>query len=100
MLSLCDCNVVEDLCHFLLLCPALEKLRRPLLNDTSFNTVELDFVDLPYYIKIKWLIGDCGFYINEIEGMYLKCNWKKSHFSTIKCFTLFLFSIIFINITC
>jgi hypothetical protein len=23
--SLCDCNEVEDLCHFLLLCPALEK---------------------------------------------------------------------------
>jgi hypothetical protein len=33
--------------------------------------VELDFMDLPYYIKIKLLIGDCGFYINEIEGMYL-----------------------------
>jgi hypothetical protein len=33
--------------------------------------VELDFVDLPNYTKIKWLIGDCGFYINEIEGMYL-----------------------------
>jgi hypothetical protein len=28
-------------------------------------------VDLPNYIKIKLLIGDCGFYINEIEGMYL-----------------------------
>jgi hypothetical protein len=69
--SLCDCNVVEDLCHFLLLCPALERVRRPLLNDISFNTVELDFVDLPNYIKIKLLIGDCGFYINEIEGMYL-----------------------------
>ena len=67
----CDCNVVEDLCHFLLLCPALEKVRRPLLNDISFNTVELDFVDQPNYIKIKLLIGDCGFYINEIEGMYL-----------------------------
>jgi hypothetical protein len=26
---------------------------------------------LPNYIKIKLLIGDCGFYINEIEGMYL-----------------------------
>jgi hypothetical protein len=39
-------NVVKDLCHFLLLCPALEKIRRPLLNDISFNTVELDFVDL------------------------------------------------------
>jgi hypothetical protein len=23
------------------------------------------------YITIKLLIGDCGFYINEIEGMYL-----------------------------
>jgi hypothetical protein len=69
--SLCDCNVVEDLCHFLLLCPALEQIRKPLLNDISFNTVELDFVDLPNYIKIKLLIGDCGFYINEIEGMYL-----------------------------
>jgi hypothetical protein len=22
-------------------------------------------------IQLKWLIGDCGFYINEIEGMYL-----------------------------
>ena len=22
-------------------------------------------------MKIKLLIGDCGFYINEIEGMYL-----------------------------
>jgi hypothetical protein len=33
--------------------------------------VELDFVDLPNYIKIKLFIGDCGFYINEIEGMYL-----------------------------
>jgi hypothetical protein len=33
--------------------------------------VEPDFVDLPNYIKIKLLIGDCGFYINEIEGMYL-----------------------------
>jgi hypothetical protein len=54
-----------------LLCPALEKVRRPLLNNISFNTVELDFVNLPNYIKIKWLIGDCGFYINEIEGMYL-----------------------------
>jgi hypothetical protein len=51
--SLCDCNVVEDACHFLLLCPALEKVRRPLLNDVSINTVELDFVDLPNYIKIK-----------------------------------------------
>ena len=50
--SLCDCNEVEDLCHFLLLCPALEKMRRPLLNDISFNIVELDFVDLPNYIKI------------------------------------------------
>jgi hypothetical protein len=69
--SLCDCNVVEDLCHFLLLCLALEKIPRPLLNDISFNTVELDFVDLPNYIKNKLLIGDCGFYINEIEGMYL-----------------------------
>jgi hypothetical protein len=39
--SLCDSKVVEDLCHFLLLCPALEKIRRPLLNDISFNTVEL-----------------------------------------------------------
>ena len=39
--SLCDCNVVEDLCHFLLLCPALERVRRPPLNDISFNTVEL-----------------------------------------------------------
>jgi hypothetical protein len=46
-------------------------VRRPLLNDISFNTVELDFVDLPNYIKIKLLIGDCGFYINEIKGMYL-----------------------------
>ena len=54
-----------------LLCSALEKVRRPLLNDISFNTVELDFVDLPNYIKIKLLIGDCGFYINEIEGLYL-----------------------------
>jgi hypothetical protein len=49
----------------------------------SFNTVELDFVDLPNYIKIKLLIGDCGFYINEIEGMYLDVivNWQyiKSH---------------------
>jgi hypothetical protein len=56
-----------------LLCPALEKVRRPLLNDISFSTVELDFVDLPnyMYITIKLLIGDCGFYINEIEGMYL-----------------------------
>jgi hypothetical protein len=53
-----------------LLCPALEKVRRPLLNDVSFNTVELDFVDLSNYIKIKLLIC-CGFYINEIEGMYL-----------------------------
>ena len=71
--SLCDCNEVEDLCHFLLLCPALEKkIRRPkrLLNDFSFNTVELDFVDLPNFIKIKLLTGDCGFYINEMEGMY------------------------------
>ena len=51
--SLYDCNVVEDVCHFLLLCPALEKVRRPLLNDVSINTVELDFVDLPNYIKIK-----------------------------------------------
>jgi hypothetical protein len=42
------------------------------LYDISFNTVELDFVDLPNYIKIKLLIGDCGFYINEIEGMYSK----------------------------
>jgi hypothetical protein len=33
--------------------------------------VELDLVDLPNYIKNKLLIGDCGFYINEIEGMYL-----------------------------
>jgi hypothetical protein len=33
--------------------------------------MELDFVDLPHYIKIKLLIGDCGFNINEIEGMYL-----------------------------
>ena len=41
------------------------------LYDISFNTVELDFVDLPNYIKIKLLIGDCGFYINEIEGMHL-----------------------------
>ena len=63
-------NVVEDLCHFPLLCPALEKIRRSLSNDISFNTVELDFVDLPNYIKIKFLIGDCGFYIIEIEGMY------------------------------
>jgi hypothetical protein len=69
--SLCDCKVVEDLCHFLLLCPALEQIRKPLLNDISFDTVELDFVDLPNYIKIKLLIGDWGFYINEIEGMYL-----------------------------
>jgi hypothetical protein len=48
-----------------LVCPALEKIRRPLLNHISFNTVELDFVDLPNYIKIKLLIEDCGFYINE-----------------------------------
>jgi hypothetical protein len=34
-------------------------------------TLEFDFVDLPNYIKIKLLIGDCGFYVNEIEGMYL-----------------------------
>ena len=54
-----------------MLCPALEKVRRPLLNDISFNTVEPDFVDLPHYIKIKLLIGDCGCYINEIEGMHL-----------------------------
>jgi hypothetical protein len=66
--SLCDCNVVEDLCHFLLLCLALEKIGRPLLNHISFNTVELDFVDLPNYIKTKLSIG---FYINEIEGMHL-----------------------------
>jgi hypothetical protein len=65
--SLCDCNVVEDLCHFLL-CPALKKIRRPLLNDISFIIVKLDFVDLPNYIKAKLLIG---FYINEIEGLYL-----------------------------
>jgi hypothetical protein len=64
MISFHVTNVVKDLCHFLLLCPALEKIRRPLLNDISFNTVELDFVDLPNYIKIKLLIGDCGFYIN------------------------------------
>ena len=38
---------------------------------TDHPSVELDFVDLPNYTKIKWLIGDCGFYINEIEGMYL-----------------------------
>ena len=43
----------------------------PLLNDISFNTVELDLVDLPNYIKNKLLIGDSGFYINEIESMYL-----------------------------
>jgi hypothetical protein len=49
--SLCDCNEVEDLCHFLLLYPALKKIRRPLLNDISFNTVEPDFVDLPKFIK-------------------------------------------------
>jgi hypothetical protein len=69
--SLCDCNEVEDLCHSLLLCPALKKIRMPFLNDISFNTVEFDFVDLPNYIKVKLLIGDCGFYINEIEGMHL-----------------------------
>ena len=28
-------------------------------------------MDLLNYIKIKLLIGDCGFYINEIEGMHL-----------------------------
>jgi hypothetical protein len=28
-------------------------------------------VGLPNYIKVKLLIGDCGFYIDEIEGMYL-----------------------------
>ena len=33
--------------------------------------MELDFLDLPNFIKIKLLIGDCGFYINRIEGMYL-----------------------------
>ena len=78
--SLCDSNEVEDLCHFLLLCPALENTRRPLLNDISFNTVEFNFVDLPNYIKIKLLIGDCGFYINEIELKLnvFRCNWKKS----------------------
>jgi hypothetical protein len=37
----------------------------------SFNTVELDCVDLPNYKQIKLLIGDCGFYVNEIEDMYL-----------------------------
>jgi hypothetical protein len=44
--SLCDCNVVEDLCHFLLLCPALEKVRRPLLNNISFNTHEENFYSI------------------------------------------------------
>ena len=59
--------------------PALEKIRRPLLNDISFNTVELDFVDLPNYIKNKLLIGDCGFYINEIEDMYLDVIGRKKN---------------------
>jgi hypothetical protein len=49
--ALCDSNEVEDLCHFLLLCPALENTRRSLLNDISFNPVEFDFVDIPNFIK-------------------------------------------------
>ena len=56
----------------------------PLLNDISFNTVELDFVDLHIYIKIKLLIGDCDFSMNEIEGMYLDVTLrnllKKSYY--------------------
>lgn len=57
--------------HFLLLCTALEKNSNAFLNDISLNTMDLDFLDLPNFIKIKLLIGDCGFYINRIEGMYL-----------------------------
>ena len=56
---------------FPLVMSCIRKKRRPLLNDISFNTVEFYFVELPNYIKIKLLIGDCGFYINEIEGMCL-----------------------------
>ena len=33
--------------------------------------MEFGFVSLPNYIKVKLLSGDCGFYIDEIEGMYL-----------------------------
>ena len=93
--------------------PALEKIRRPLSNDISFTTVELDFVDLPNYIKIKLLIGDCGFYINETEDMYLDVigrnllkklyherNIILAQSNVLWLNSLFLFSIIFIDITC
>jgi hypothetical protein len=91
--KVCFSSELEDLCHFLLLCPAFEKIRRPLLNDISFNTVEFDFVDLPNYIKIKLLIGDCGwqyikshhihktakiYMINKTSVIY-KNNRKKKH---------------------
>ena len=39
--------------------------------------MELDFVDLPNYIKIKLLIGHCGFYINEIEDVIGRNLLKK-----------------------
>jgi hypothetical protein len=45
----------------------------PLLNDISLNAVKFDFVNLPNLKKINcWFIGECVFYIDEIEGMYLK----------------------------
>ena len=83
------------------------------LYDISFNTVELDFVDLPNYIKIKLLIGDCGFYINEIEGMYLDVigrnllkklyherNILLAQSNVLWLNSLFLFLLFFIDNTC
>ena len=79
----------------------------------SFNTVELDCVDLPNYKKIKLLIGDCGFYINEIEGMYLDVigrnllkklyhgrNIILAQSNVLWLKSCFFFSVIFIDKTC
>jgi hypothetical protein len=45
-------------------------------------------VDLPNYIKIKLLIGDCGFYINEIEGMYLDVIGRNLCYCCLNSFCL------------
>jgi hypothetical protein len=58
------------------------------LYDISFNAVELDFVDLPNYIKIKLLIGctiNCILYFKYIVLYSLKLNIQINSYTFNVC---------------
>lgn len=68
--KICAENVTENINHFLLECPALPEIRKDTFENIDSNITDLNFNFLNPNDKIKFLIGDWGYFINDEIGSY------------------------------